>query len=70
MSLHGATLVLLLAVQGDRAGRLTDLDGSYCLETGYCRAVEDGYRTPPGGALFAATALLGIGIVQLARRRR
>jgi len=62
--------LLALAVQGDRPGRLTDLDGGYCLETGYCPAVDDGYRTPPGGALFAATALLGVGIVQLARRRR
>src|SRR5687767_15680672 len=34
----------------------TTLFRSYCLETGYCPAVDDGYRTPPGGALFAATA--------------
>jgi hypothetical protein len=65
---HAALTVLV--AQSAAPGRLTDLDGSYCLETGYCRAVEDGYRTPPGGALFAATALLGFGVIQLARRRR
>lgn len=70
MSTLGLATLALLIAQADRPGQLTDLDGSYCLETGYCRAVEDGYRTPPGGALFAATALLGFGVVQLARRRR
>ena len=59
----------LAAAQAERPGRLTDLDGRYCLETGYCRPVEDGYRTPPGGALFAATALIGFGVIRLARRR-
>jgi hypothetical protein len=68
-------LAFLLALQAavpasGAAASLGDVGGTYCLETGYCRAPEDGYRTPPAGMLFLATGLVGFGVVTLSRRRR
>lgn len=67
-------LALLVALQSaipapGAAASLGDVGGTYCLETGYCRAPADGYRTPPAGALFLATGLVGFGVVTLSRRR-
>jgi hypothetical protein len=68
-------LALLLALQAalpapGAAASLGDAGGTWCLETGYCRSPDDGYRTPPAGALFLATGLVGFGVVTLARRNR
>ena len=65
-------LALLLAIQTAAPGgaaSLGDVGGTYCLETGYCRAPDDLYRAPPAGVLFLATGLVGVGVVTLARRR-
>jgi hypothetical protein len=61
-------LLLLTALQAAPAGSLGDLDGNYCLETGYCRAPEDGYRKPPAGLLFLATGIVALGVTQFRRR--
>ena len=61
-------LVFLALLQAAPAASLGDLDGNYCLETGYCRAPEDGYAKPPAGALFLATGIVAFGVVQLRRR--
>ncbi|HLS47652.1 MAG TPA: hypothetical protein VK012_03985 [Gemmatimonadales bacterium] len=63
------TLLFLLALQAAApAASLADLEGNYCLETGYCRAPEDGYRKPPAGLLFLATGIVAVGAIQLRRR--
>ena len=68
-SLSVMSLLLLLALQAAApAASLGDLDGSYCLETGYCRAPNDGYAKPPAGLLFLATGVVAVGVVQLRRR--
>ena len=61
-------LLALAALQAAPAASLGDLDGNYCLETGYCRAPEDGYAKPPAGVLFLATGIVVLGVVQLRRR--
>jgi hypothetical protein len=68
-------LALLLALQSaipapGGAASLGDAGGTWCLETGYCRSPDDGYRTPPAGALFLAAGLVGVGVVTLSRRGR
>ena len=72
--LYSGMLALILVLQSvvpapGAAASLGDVSGSYCLETGYCRLPDDGYRTPPAGALFLATGLVGFGVVTLSRRR-
>jgi hypothetical protein len=65
-------LAILLALQTAAPGgaaSLGDVGGTYCLETGYCRAPDDRYRTPPAGVLFLATGLVGFGVVTLSLRR-
>jgi hypothetical protein len=62
------TLLLLLALQAAPAASLGDLEGSYCLQTGYCRAPEDGYRKPPAGLLFLATGVVAVGLAGFRRR--
>ena len=64
------SLLLLAALQAAPAASLGDLEGNYCLETGYCRAPEDGYAKPPAGLLFLATGFVALGVVQLRRRAR
>ncbi|HEU4829268.1 MAG TPA: hypothetical protein VFT04_08730 [Gemmatimonadales bacterium] len=61
-------LLLLAALQAAPAASLGDLDGNYCLETGYCRAPDDGYAKPPAGLLFLATGLVALGVIQFRRR--
>lgn len=65
----GGTLLalpLLLALQSGQSGPprdLNDLDNSYCIETGTCRAEETGFNRPAPGILFAAIGLTGLGVV-------
>jgi hypothetical protein len=61
-------LLVLAALQAAPAASLGDLEGKYCLETGYCRAPDDGYAKPPAGLLFLATGIVALGVVQLRRR--
>ncbi len=61
-------LMLLAALQAGPAASLGDLEGNYCLETGYCRAPDDGYARPPAGLLFLATGVVALGLIQLRRR--
>ena len=62
------TFLLLLALQTAPAASLGDLEGNYCLQTGYCRAPEDTYRRPPAGLLFLATGVVAVGLAGLRRR--
>ncbi len=59
-------LLLLLALQGSAVnpvGGLNDVDNSYCLETGACRAPSTGFDRPAPGFLFMAAGLVGLGVV-------
>jgi hypothetical protein len=62
------SLLLLAALQAAPPAGLGDLEGNYCLETGYCRAPDDGYAKPPAGLLFLATGIVALGLGQLRRR--
>ena len=59
-------LLLLVALQGapvNPVGGLNDVDNSYCLETGACRAPSTGFDRPAPGFLFMALGLVGLGVV-------
>ena len=59
-------LLILLALQGtpvNPVGGLNDVDNSYCLETGACRAPSTGFDRPAPGFLFMALGLVGLGVV-------
>ena len=59
-------LLILLALQGtpvNPVGGLSDVDNSYCLETGACRAPSTGFDRPAPGILFMALGLVGLGVV-------
>jgi hypothetical protein len=56
---------------GGAAASLGDLDGSYCLETGYCRAPEAATAMPPhSGVMFLAVGIVAFGVGRLVRLRR
>ena len=63
-----ALLLILQAVAGP-PGSLGDLDSSYCLETGYCRAPDDGFRQPPPGLLFLSIGVVTLGGIMFSRRK-
>ena len=59
-------LLFLLALQGtpvNPVGGLNDVDNSYCLETGACRAPSTGFDRPAPGFLFTAAGLVGLAVV-------
>ena len=56
---------------GARASGLGDLDGNYCLETGYCRAPHAATAVPPhSGVMFLAVGIVAFGVGRLVRLRR
>ena len=66
LSVVGNLLLLLLALQGTPVapvGGLKDVDNSYCLETGACRAPSTGFDRPAPGILFMAAGLVGLGVM-------
>lgn len=72
----GMTAALILAFQIAASAPVTggvsslgDIDGSYCLETGYCRAPAPAYQAPPPGVLFLAIGLVTLGVVRLRNRQ-
>lgn len=67
-----AVLFALQAATGAAGppGSLGDLDNSYCLETGYCRAPADAYPRPPAGLLFLAVGVAAVGVAAAVGGRR
>jgi hypothetical protein len=56
---------------GGAASSLGDLDGNYCLETGYCRAPDAATALPPhSGVMFLAVGIVAFGVSRLVRLRR
>ena len=67
----GEGAAIAVPTGGRKASSLGDLDGNYCLETGYCRAPDAATAIPPhSGVMFLAIGIVAFGVGRLVRLRR